>query len=288
MKKNLYFFLCMITLMSFSFVSCGDDDDDEKEQQYYNPGNKEDGEEFGFGNSTPEVNAVVVNLTVGDKFALPDATLGWISENTRVAFVSEDGNYIVGEHVGTTRVYGGTYKYTVIVNPKYTLYADPCTKWGATVDEVTHYMAAYKFYRQSGNYIYYYGKDAAGYYGYDFETGRLKFSMVFVDTDYAENLVDFLFERYLYAGDIENDGDVYFLFLNLSEDMLVTMSTSLVEANGKNYIPVLYEYFEPESEAKTRGGFAVNTEKIEELCRQMGVKKADMQVLTSEKLRSLK
>ena len=28
MKKNLYFFLCMITLMSFSFVSCGDDDED--------------------------------------------------------------------------------------------------------------------------------------------------------------------------------------------------------------------------------------------------------------------
>ena len=54
MKKNLYFFLCMITLMSFSFVSCGDDDDDEKEQQYYNPGNKEDGEEFGFGNSTAQ------------------------------------------------------------------------------------------------------------------------------------------------------------------------------------------------------------------------------------------
>ena len=69
----------MITLMSFSFVSCGDDDDDEKEQQYYNPGNKEDGEEFGFGNSTPEVNAVVVNLTVGDKFALPDATLGSVA-----------------------------------------------------------------------------------------------------------------------------------------------------------------------------------------------------------------
>ncbi|MGN1263317.1 MAG: hypothetical protein ACI4TW_04710 [Prevotella sp.] len=263
--------------MSFSFVSCGDDDDDDNNDETTTTASNLTG--GGNGETIidePKDDAITVELVAGEKFALPDSTLDWISENTKIASVSEDGNYIEAKHVGTTKVWCNTYKYKVTVNPKYTLYADPCMAWGASLETISQYMSQYRYCTQSNDYYYYYGKDAAGYYGYHMGTTGLDASVVFVGTSYVEDLIYFLFERYQYGGSGESDDDTLYFFLNLDEDMLVTMKATPVSLAGVSYIMVLYLPYASDNSTKTRGSMTFMSEKINNIYKQMDIEKSDL------------
>lgn len=246
MRKDLFIAVGLMLSMSCSFVACSSDDDDDTGEttvvdQDNNGGGSVDG-----GNND---GSVTVNMKVGETYGLPDPSLDWVSEQPLIAEVSKDGNEIEAQHVGSTRIWGGSYSYNVNVSGVYNTYEDPCLDWGASVSDVTKAMTGYKFYNQTDNGLLYYGRSGAGYYGYAFQNGGLYMSVVYVKSDYAGELVDFLLERYIY---VTTDSDNSIGFCNINQDMLVILYTESVSLSGTRYFQVVYVDIKSFA-AKTRG-----------------------------------
>lgn len=241
MRKDLFIAVGLMLSMSCSFVACsGDDDDDTGETTVV-------GQDNNGGNND---GSVTVNMKVGETYGLPDPSLDWVSEQPLIAEVSTDGNEIEAQHVGSTRIWGGSYSYNVNVSGVYNTYEDPCLDWGASVSDVTKAMTGYKFYNQTDNSLLYYGRNGAGYYGYLFQNGGLYMSVVYVKSDYAEELVYFLRERYIYVTTSYDNG--YIGFRSINEDMVILLETESVSLSGTRYYPVIYAEVNS-SDAKTRG-----------------------------------
>lgn len=241
MRKDLFIAVGLMLSMSCSFVACsGDDDDDTGETTVV-------GQDNNGGNND---GSVTVNMKVGETYGLPDPSLDWVSEQPLIAEVSTDGNEIEAQHVGSTRIWGGSYSYNVNVSGVYNTYEDPCLDWGASVSDVTKAMTGYKFHSQTDNALLYYGRNGAGYYGYVFQNGGLYASGVYVKSDYAGELVDFLWERYLYV--TTGSDNSYIEFCNINNDMHVLLNTESVSLSGSRYFQVVYVDIKSFA-AKTRG-----------------------------------
>lgn len=247
MRKDLFIAVGLMLSMSCSFVACsGDDDDDTGETTVVDQDNNGGGSAGGGSND----GSVTVNMKVGETYGLPDPSLDWVSEQPLIAEVSTDGNEIEAQHVGSTRIWGGSYSYNVNVSGVYNTYEDPCLDWGASVSDVTKAMAGYKFHSQTDNGLLYYGRSGAGYYQYLFQNGGLYISGVYVKSDYAGELVDFLWERYIYV--TTADDKSYIGFCNINQDTVILLKTESVTLSGTRYFQVVYVEAKS-SDAKTRG-----------------------------------
>lgn len=193
--KKYFLFLFVALLATTIFTSCSDDNDEEISDQ---------------------------TMVAGTTKNIGNAE--WTSSNKYIASV--EGSLLTANRVGTASITSELGSFKVTVKPKYNLYEEPYTDWGASLKDISSYMKGngYELYLQSDDGPLYYGKDSESYIGYVFSDNKLISSIVLLKTDFAEELSYFIDERHV--------------FLGTNNNMVLYLSV-----NSKNLISVEPQYF---------------------------------------------
>lgn len=158
----------------------------------------------------PTISKSSVTMNVGESVKLTysgkDCT--WSSENPVIASVSSQG-VVTANLVGETKVRANNLYCKVTVAPKYTMYVEPYTGWGATQSVVKSKMSGYSLYDSSSTDMTYEGKGNVFAYMYSFENGKLSGSSMAIFNNNATYLSDFILERYIPID--YDDSAVYFM-----------------------------------------------------------------------------
>ena len=183
------------------------------------------------------ISASQISMTAdGTQTLTASEAATWTSESEFVATVSAAG-LVTGQHVGETtiRAAAGDKAATCKVNvvPVYYTYTEPILDF--TADKATIKSKEKRtLYKENGDYLTFKGENS-GIVGviYGFENNKLHSVAVGVTYSKAEEVANFLKERYLYVGEKED----MFLFANNSLS-LATMAVSLSVQDG--YVMILY------------------------------------------------
>ena len=166
-------------------------------------------------------------------------TSTWKSDNEFIASVDNTG-LVSGSHVGKTDIIVtskiGSAKCTVEIVPRYNTYKDPVLDFGKATKSDVKSKETRSLESEESDKLTFKG-EKTGIIGvvYSFDTsGKLGGVGVGLSYSYTKEIVDFLAERYLVAGEVK-DG-VYAFVNGTSENynMLVTLSVE------KNFLMVLY------------------------------------------------
>ncbi len=128
--------------------------------------------------------------------SLTDDDLMWNSENEFVATIKS--NVITGQYVGKTIVKSTTTNqmFYVEVKPRYNIYEEPCLEWGASKATIKAKYGTPQF-EDSNNLMYQTHSYNAPVKLFVFENGELSTSVVVCSIYTADQLGDFLMERYI-------------------------------------------------------------------------------------------
>ncbi len=175
----------------------------------------------------------------------------WSSDNDLVAEVKN--GIVTAKHVGTTTIHANTLACSVIVKPKYTMYVEPYTEWGASISTIQNKMSGYTFRGSTdssngGETYAYEGKGKTNAYVYIFNEGKLTSSGFHVNLLDAINLSDFLIERYVIIDINEENKNDYRVYMS-TVDMKTVVAMNLTSSGAI----VLYMPF-PESNTKATSG----------------------------------
>jgi len=176
MKKNYFYLLgiALVTMLSFSFISCGDDDDD-----------KDDG-----------IDTTPIKMVAGaDKIIQGADTIS--SSNRFVAYGLN--NTVHAWHVGETSLLVNDKKtISITVSPQYYLYDDPVCEWGCSMDYVKSHQKEGTFNSKSTEKVLAYDNaGGATLLAYMFEDNKLTTVMAMVSTNHTSTLGSYLAERFL-------------------------------------------------------------------------------------------
>lgn len=210
--------LIMFFVLSFTFTSCVTDD------------------------AEPELQIPTSQtIQVGNSFNL-GFSANWDSSNDFVAEVSLEG-VITANHVGECIISDGSKKCAVTVSPKSHFMTEPITEWGMKKSLLISKCGS--DYKESGDAIgYATGIAKTPLIMYTFKDDKLSSSLIMVDVDYSESLMDFLLERYR---PVNQEGYTFYFANGYSETSITTfVSASLY---NKDFWSVLYIPF-----SNTRGG----------------------------------
>lgn len=169
----------------------------------------------------PTISKSSVTMNVGESVKLTysgkDCT--WSSENPVIASVSSQG-VVTANLVGETKVRANNLYCKVTVAPKYTMYVEPYTGWGATQSVVKSKMSGYSLYDSSSTNLTYKGSGYVFAYTYTFENGALIMSGMGVDYNKADYLVEFIAERYI---PVANQEGIYLFTTADQKDIIGVM-----------------------------------------------------------------
>ncbi|WP_418671313.1 Ig-like domain-containing protein [Barnesiella intestinihominis] len=212
--KKILFFLAMLPMLVFT--ACSDDDE-----------------------NSLSLDKSGISLYFKDEIKLTASdNVTWSSEDDFVAGVSSSG-VVEGRHVGKTFIVASngaeTVKCAVEVKPKYNTFVEPVLDFGSSKADIKVKEKRELRTDNATSLVYMDNKDGVGVV-YTFEDGKMKScGLVLLQYKYAEDIMDFLLERYA-PYTMDDDGDM-FIFVNGMPDkwdMIVSLS---VETNG---IVVLY------------------------------------------------
>lgn len=189
MKKNYFYllFMALVTMLSFSFVSCGDDENDDKD----------DG-----------VDTTPIRLAAGSEKIITGAdTIS--SSNKFVAYGK--GNTVYAWHVGETALLVNEKKtISLTVYPQYYLYDDPVCEWGCSSDYVKKNQTQGTLNSRSTNELLVYeNAGGATLLSYSFKDGKLTTILAMVSTNHTSTLGSYLAERFLMLPLYEGDKTYY-------------------------------------------------------------------------------
>ena len=218
MKTKIFAMLALVS--AFTFSGCSKDENDTIELQ------------------TP--SAIVLNSKqTAEIKAISNSPISYESKNEFNATVSDKG-VVTANFVGETYIKltngSDTKTITVRVDPKVSLYPEPCTDWGITKKQ---FIAKYgKPNTETADGIAYSSySEAAPVAMFLFENDKLKSAAIMVKSAYASSLGNFLAERYL---PIDVDTDKYIArFVNGIKKDNITMAIDLSLYNI-NYLMVMY------------------------------------------------
>lgn len=168
-----------------------------------------------------------VSLYPGDEFqieATSNLGLTYRSENEYHASVSETG-LVTALFVGETNIVvsdgNDSKNFRVTVQPKSTLYPEPCMNWGASRSEVIAYSGTPDTNSADGLTYKEYGNADALIYMFD-ESDKLKSVGVLVKSNLSSEMSTYLAERYL---PIDISSETYtILFVNgISSETITTV-----------------------------------------------------------------
>lgn len=208
----------MTILLSVSFAACSSDDDDNDSSESFKN----------------------LELVAGNTAVIENGSgVTWASENEYIASVS--GNTITAKRVGTVKISSTKGSFDVTVTPQYTLYDDPCMKWGCSTSYVKSFMSDYTFLGEKGDYLIYTGKGAASYVQYRFSDAALTGVAVYVPTSYLDELAAFISERYIYAAKLDDATG------HLSPDKKNVVYVTATKLGSTYYYMVYYTDFSQKS-----------------------------------------
>lgn len=172
--------------------------------------------------SDNEPNYPDQTLVVGDTYRIPGGETGWTSDNELVASVS--GSTVTAELVGETVIRNGSKSFKVTVTGKSKLFKEPYMRFGASKSTVKSVMSSYTLSKETTETLLYNGTYPVSYYLYGFKNEAMNLSslVIPVTSVTAENLVDFLKERYLYV--TSNEAEHYFGFISPDMKTLVVLN----------------------------------------------------------------
>lgn len=174
-----------------------------------------------------------ITVNVGQTYSL-SSTYSWSSSSEFVATVTGSG-VVTGKHVGNCRVSCSAGSCNVTVRATINLFRDPITQWGMSKSEVIAREGNDYQETSSGDLSYSTGNSIAPNIGYMFQNGGLKAVMIPIKSDYKEDAVEHLKQRYRYLG--YESGEYYFANGNSSGD--ATTAVQFKRYNS-NYWQLLY------------------------------------------------
>lgn len=218
--KKLFYGVCLLIACVCLLPSCGGDDDMEE--------------------MVPPTASETFSDRImysGDTYTLPSSG-AWRSSNERVAKVS-DGQ-VIALTLGTARIYDGTRSFYVTVKARYNLYREPCLTWGASLSSVQSFMSDYTYVGSTSGVYTYAGRDKEYRMFYQFTSGSLAKSEVYLrPRDVSSSvLTSFLTERYIIV-DVEDN------YTGMVTPNLRTLVVFLYDNGG--YYDVIYA---PESSSR--------------------------------------
>ena len=222
MKKNLFYLmtLLLVSLVSVSYVSCGDDNDDDN------------------------IDTTPITMTAGnDKVIAGADTI--TSSNKFVAYATK--NKVHGWHVGETALLvNGKKTISIKVLPQYTLYGDPVCEWGCSMDYVKNNQKQGSINSKStSDLLAYDNAGGASLLAYSFKNGSLNSVMAIVSTNHTSTLGSYLAERFLMAP-LYSGKDTYFAGID-GLDEYNAKTLVLMDLYSTTYWAVLYTKFEKNS-----------------------------------------
>ena len=182
-----FLFVLLCTLISSTFTACGDDE--------------------------PEIKFNDITLNCGRTYTIPNGNnIMWTSSNEYIASVS--GNIVKAERVGEATISSNKGSFKVKVNGSLTsVYPIPCLEWGASKSTVKNFMKGYSLDEEESTSLTYIGTGSHLFTIYTFESGILSGSAVALNGNYidAENLADYMLERYVPVSVDEDNYSFYFV-----------------------------------------------------------------------------
>lgn len=185
----------------------------------------------GGGSSVNIPSQITVN--VGQTYSL-GSTQSWSSSSEFVATVTGSG-VVTGKHVGDCRVSCSAGSCIVTVKATINLFRDPVTQWGASKSQIIAIEGSDYTETSSGDLSYTTGNSIAPNIGYVFQGGGLKAVMIPIKSEYKDDAVEHLKQRYRYLG--YEGGEYYFANGNSSSD--ATTAVQFKRYNS-NYWQLLY------------------------------------------------
>lgn len=197
MKK---LFLLWAIIMPFIFCSCGDEKD---EPSYPN-----------------------ITLVAGEKYKIDAATSITITSDEPLIASVENG-VVTAKRVGETRINVGSRHFEVKVTPRYNTFTEPYMKWGASKSDVKAAMAKYKLYLDQDNTIAFTSTstDPVKYYQFGFKESKLNISLVYIKSTYVSEALEFIAERYVPVGEIEED---VYAFASVDKKLAVVVQATVI------------------------------------------------------------
>lgn len=217
MKKILVSMFVAIAAM-VAFSACSSDNDDER------------------GLSIDKSN---LSLKVSETSRITSSKGGtWVSDNEFVATVSNNGD-VHGVHVGEATVSvesgGSRANCTVKVLPQYSTYTEPTFAWGENANYIrSKESRAYNRSFTSGgiNFDVYNGSGKERLISYGFVNNRLTTIMVSISEEYANELEEFIKERYQY-GKYSNGTNWYAHLSSINGELKVDMVVGSKKSSGE-------------------------------------------------------
>ena len=247
MKKNFYYLfgVTLVTMLSASFVSCGDDDDSD---------------------STLVVTPGSVSMHYEDTKQLKaDGATTWTTSNDFVAKVDSKG-LVTGNHVGKAQIIASngssSGKCDVEITPEYSLYDDPYLDWGASMSTV---KSSVKKELQGSDeksltYKYYIGSNVC-LVGYYFDNNKLKSILTMFSYTYYARAAYYLLERFQ---PLYKDDDNYFFMDAMTTEKAKTIVLFGTYKSGSTTVTSIYYSENSESSSRSANRAIENSSKIEE------------------------
>ncbi len=118
---------------------------------------------------------------------------------------------------------------------KNNLYKEPSFQWGASKSTIKSYMNGYSLQVETSTALGYLGKHPVELYAYLFKNNMMNCSAAQLPGIYAEQLIEFLMDRYVYVDKVD---DMY-AFCSVDKDMLIGLSVN-VDNNYNAHCMVMY------------------------------------------------
>lgn len=174
-----------------------------------------------------------ITVKVGQTHNL-GSTQSWTTSSAFVATVSGNG-MVMGKHVGKCIASCPFGSCNVTVLATINLFRDPITQWGMSKSEVIAHEGNDYTETSSGNLAYTTGNSIAPNIGYLFQNGGLNSVLIPVLSNYKNEVIDHLSQRYRYIG-VENN-IYYFADGNSSSDATTAVQFSRYNSS---YWQILY------------------------------------------------
>ncbi len=111
---------------------------------------------------------------------------------------------------------------------------EPLALWGVLPEAVEGYMTDYSLYESSDEQLLYNGKGMVYRYLYHFKDGKLDYSVLSVEKEHGQALVDFIEAKYEYVGYTEEGS---FVYATANRNMAINL------VDGENLVMAIYSPF---------------------------------------------
>ena len=242
--KKLFYPLFLLLIMGLTFASCEDP----------TPDNNDDNKD-----EKPQLNKTELTLTSTDSFQLEylnyTEAIEYKTENPYIADVDSLG-LIKAYYAGQTTIYANELTCKVTVNPRYTYFLDPYTKWNAKRTDVQEYMKGFEMEYDEENYTeIYIPQEESEYidsYMYIYENELLTGGAMIVYNLEMESIIDHIIDRYIPTNMDEESGMIMLIDPTMTTQLVIMPYSA--EVSLFMYIPA--EDLAPEQIRKKARSFS--------------------------------